>query len=272
MDNHVEKLIKIGLTVYEAKTYYSLLQKNELTATEISKLAGVPRTRVYEVLNNLTQKGFCSTIPGKVRKFKAISPQFAFDDYLQDMEKTMESRKKEIAHISDTLTPIYEMEKDNNESLEYAYIVKERNLVNEKINDLGEKASKEIVTMNKAPYAVNIPQLIERGYVQSIKGLNYKFISEESDLKDPQFLKFMQLWQESGAQIRIVKEVPVKLVIFDKKSIILSLPDKIKTTPQYTSMVIEHEDLASFFLKIFDIYFQEGIELDDYINKNKELS
>jgi hypothetical protein len=188
------------------------------------------------------------------------------------MDKQLERRKKEISVISETLTPIYETEKDNNESLEYAYIVKERNHVNEKINDLGAKAEEEIITMNKAPYAVNIPQLIERGYVQTIKGLKYKFISEESDLQDPDFLKFMQLWQESGAEIRIVKEVPVKLVIFDKKSIILSLPDKIKTSPQYTSMVIEHEDLASFFLKIFEVYFNEGIKLDEYIKKSKERS
>ena len=269
MERYIDQLIKAGLTEYEAKTYYALLQKNDLTATEISKLAAVPRTRVYEVLNNLIQKGFCTSMNGKVRRYKAISPEYAFNDFIEMMDKDLQRRKQEIKSVSKDLLPIYEAEKDNSESIEYAHIIRERNHINEKMNEIGNNTREEIITFNKSPFAVNIPKLLKRGYVQYLPGLKYRFITEKSDLEDENYLRFMKLWQKEGAEIRVVEEVPVKMVIFDRKTIVINLPDKIKTTEQYTSMVIDHDDLAKFFMKIFSLYYKESIDLDEYLRSKR---
>lgn len=266
MEEYIERLIRAGLTLYEARTYYALLQKNEMTATEISGLASVPRTRVYEVLNNLIKKGFCTAMESKVRRYRAINPQFAFNDFIENMESELSKKKEEIVSIREKLIPLYEEEKNEGESIEYAYIVKERNHITEKLNELGENAQKEIITFNKAPYAVNIEKPLKRGYVEFIKGLEYKFITDEKDLEDDSYLEFLKMWRNAGAEIRVVKEVPVKMVIFDRKTIVISLPDKVITKPQYTSMIIEHEDLSRFFLQIFDLYYREGKNLEEYLN------
>lgn len=63
-----------GLNTYEAKSYLSLLEKQNLTAVEVSKIAGIPRARVYETLENLLSKGFCNLIAGKVKKYSAADP------------------------------------------------------------------------------------------------------------------------------------------------------------------------------------------------------
>ncbi|MHC3128585.1 MAG: hypothetical protein IBV52_00705 [Candidatus Bathyarchaeota archaeon] len=52
----VEKLQKVGLTEYEAKAYVGLLSDHLSTATKLSEKSGVPRTRIYGVLESLTQK------------------------------------------------------------------------------------------------------------------------------------------------------------------------------------------------------------------------
>ncbi|MCF7912420.1 MAG: hypothetical protein K9M99_07820 [Candidatus Cloacimonetes bacterium] len=270
MIKYVDQLVRAGLTEYEAKTYYALLQKNSLTATEISRLGSVPRTRVYEVLNNLIQKGFCISIEGKVRQFRAINPQFAFNDFIESMDKDLERKKQEVLSVRELLTPLYEAEKNNTESIEYAYIVKERNHITEKLNELGGEAAKEIITFSKTPYAVDMEKPIDRGYVEYIQGLKYRFITDEKDLEDESHLKFMELWEKVGADIRVVKEVPVKMIIFDRKTIVISLPDKVTTKPQYTSMIIEHEDLSRFFLQIFDLYYREGKRFEDYKSEKKE--
>lgn len=265
MEEYIEHLVRAGLTLYEAKTYYALLQKNDMTATEISRLAGVPRTRIYEVLNNLVQKGFCASIDGKIRRFRGINPQFAFNDFIDDMENELTRKKEEVISIREKLIPIYETDKNDSESIEYAYIVKERNHITEKMNELGESAETEIITFSKAPYAIEMEKAIERGYVEYIEGLEYKFITDEKDLEEDINLNFLKLWENAGADIRVVKEVPVKMVIFDRKTIVISLPDKITTKPQFTSMIIDHEDLSRFFMQIFDLYYREGIKLNEYL-------
>lgn len=57
MERIVEKLGLIGLTEYEAKVYLALLEVHLNTATKVSEKSGVPRTRIYSVLESLARKG-----------------------------------------------------------------------------------------------------------------------------------------------------------------------------------------------------------------------
>jgi sugar-specific transcriptional regulator TrmB len=58
MENVVEKLQRVGLTQYEAKAYVALLNMHLSTATKVSEKSGVPRTKIYAVLETLKDKGF----------------------------------------------------------------------------------------------------------------------------------------------------------------------------------------------------------------------
>lgn len=52
----VEKLKRVGLTEYEAKAYLALLNAHLSTATQISEKSGVPRTKIYAVLESLEKQ------------------------------------------------------------------------------------------------------------------------------------------------------------------------------------------------------------------------
>lgn len=55
-----EKLISEGMREYEAKIYVTLFSRGLLSANEIHEFSGVPRSRVYDTLKILIQKGFIS--------------------------------------------------------------------------------------------------------------------------------------------------------------------------------------------------------------------
>jgi len=58
IDSYIENLSKLGLKEPEAKVYLNLLKKKNFTATEISRLSGVPRTKIYDVLHQLINKDY----------------------------------------------------------------------------------------------------------------------------------------------------------------------------------------------------------------------
>jgi len=64
-------LITLGLTTYESKGYLAMLKKQSLTASELAKLSDIPRTRIYDVLEKLAQRGLCVELLGKWKKFHA---------------------------------------------------------------------------------------------------------------------------------------------------------------------------------------------------------
>lgn len=65
-----ERLMELGFTEYEARAYIALLEANPVTAYEAAKNAGIPTSKIYEVLDRLETKGIVQAFEeGDRRKF-----------------------------------------------------------------------------------------------------------------------------------------------------------------------------------------------------------
>jgi sugar-specific transcriptional regulator TrmB len=91
MESVVEKLRQVGLTEYEAKAYLALLNTHLNTATKVSEKSGVPRTKIYSVLETLKNKGWVRVYSGVPLLFKAVAPLKVFEKVKGDLEKVLES-------------------------------------------------------------------------------------------------------------------------------------------------------------------------------------
>jgi len=60
---------KLGLTDYEMRVYLALLQHGGMTANQVSEAASVPYSKIYEVLENLEEKGWISSEGGRPARF-----------------------------------------------------------------------------------------------------------------------------------------------------------------------------------------------------------
>ena len=60
---HVHGLVELGLTRYEAKAYLTLIQRESYAASEFAIEAGIPRQRIYDVLNSLVSRGLARDWP-----------------------------------------------------------------------------------------------------------------------------------------------------------------------------------------------------------------
>ncbi len=91
-----EILRKLGFTQYEARVYISLLMRGTATASELSDLSNIPYTRVYDVLNQLEEKGLVAIIPGRPLKFEALDPEIALSNYMAKLREELVLKLKEI--------------------------------------------------------------------------------------------------------------------------------------------------------------------------------
>ena len=70
----VAELTQLGLTTYEAKAYVALLGRDSFTAAQVSRQAGLPRQRIYDVLGSLVEKGLASSRPHLRRRATGCKP------------------------------------------------------------------------------------------------------------------------------------------------------------------------------------------------------
>ena len=89
-------LEEIGLTKGEIRVYLTLLKTGETTTGKIIGESGLSSGKIYEILDKLIKKGLVSfIIKEKTKYFQASSPKRILD-FLNEKEKILEDKKKEI--------------------------------------------------------------------------------------------------------------------------------------------------------------------------------
>jgi sugar-specific transcriptional regulator TrmB len=93
----IQRLVKIGFSEYEAKAYAALLRKSPVTGYELSKLSGVPRSMIYEVVGKLTARGAAMTLrTGNATKYAPISAAEFLDQLQREHRELIVSLKDDL--------------------------------------------------------------------------------------------------------------------------------------------------------------------------------
>ncbi|MEM5829366.1 MAG: helix-turn-helix domain-containing protein [Candidatus Aenigmatarchaeota archaeon] len=102
----IKTLQKFGLTEYEAKTYVALSLLGLAKASEISKQACVPQSKIYTTLESLMEKQLVETSGERPKLFKAVTPRFVIRSLLEAKEKEFRNLREKAFLISRLLRPI----------------------------------------------------------------------------------------------------------------------------------------------------------------------
>ena len=71
----LDRLVSLGLTRYESAAYLALTSRGQATGAEVARLAGVPRQRIYDVLEALGSRGLATVTPGRPARYVAAPPE-----------------------------------------------------------------------------------------------------------------------------------------------------------------------------------------------------
>lgn len=266
MQRFVNDLVLAGLTENEAKIYLLLL-KNRLTATKIAQSIKVNRSNIYGIITGLLEKGFVRELNGKVRTFVANNPKIAFNS-----NKTfLQMRIKLMDKLAEDLYPYFESEKKNSNK-ELIKILHSNSSIMNTLEKLESEAEKEVLAFSKPPYIMSVDNLDNLNVVQKAsakKGVKYKAVHQiESDNLD-NFVKRMKYFASMGEEVRVAKQLPMKLFIFDQKIAVFTLENNISNISHFTFTSFEHTDVAKTFTQIFNQYWDNAVPLNKFIKQTK---
>lgn len=99
-----ELLMEMGFTEYQAYTFVSLVRLGTGTAREIADLGHVPRTRVYDAVEELHDAGLVDIKYSSPQEYTAVSQETALRKLQLDVENTV-SELGELFHHLDPAEP-----------------------------------------------------------------------------------------------------------------------------------------------------------------------
>ncbi len=98
----LDKLEDIGLNMYERKIYAALLGRGTSTAGELSEMTNVPRSRAYDVLESLAEKGFSVIKSSQPMEYVAIPPEQAIENIKKQHQKDLQEKLDRLESFKDS--------------------------------------------------------------------------------------------------------------------------------------------------------------------------
>jgi len=134
-EDAIDALENLGLTAYEAQCFVALARLPHGTAKEIGQVADVPRSRVYETMDRLRNRGLVELHQAEPRAYQSVSVDTAvrmlreeYDSYLETVDVSL--RK---------LEPTYR------KTVQGVWAINSHEQVTGRIVDLISEASEEVV-------------------------------------------------------------------------------------------------------------------------------
>lgn len=106
----LEELLE--LTEYEATALEHLLKLGRTTAPNLTEATGIPKARIYGVLDSLADAGYIKVIPGRPKQYQPKPPETILDRAEENYRQQYELRRDELEaarkEFVDTFRPMFE--------------------------------------------------------------------------------------------------------------------------------------------------------------------
>lgn len=145
----MDALKGIGLNLYERRLWVSLLARGTSTAGELSEIANVPRSRTYDILQSLADKGFVVVQTSKPIKYVAVAPEESLERVKKKLEEDVRSMQTRIddfktSHVMTELSEIYTKGMKITSPQEMTGALKGKYSVSQQMNSMFREANKSI--------------------------------------------------------------------------------------------------------------------------------
>jgi len=248
-DKTRKSLEKIGLTSYEIRTFSSLLQSGESTASDLSHKSGVPYSKIYEVLGTLEEKGWIGSDDARPTKYFAKSPSTGLETTKQKMENDFSQDQKIILN---ELVPLYE--KSGTSERPDIWVLSGPVNIASKILEMVDTCRNEVMIALPEAGVDLVKQALPKLRSLHDKGVQITILA--SDKMD----------KESIEAIKRVAKVTIKKGLFgggiisDKRYVVILLGPELggENSSEVVAIWADHAGLAGFARQYFEYLLKDS--------------
>ena len=95
----IEQLERFGLSNYAARTFVALASLESGTARDVSRITEVPRTRVYDAVDELHDRGLVDIQQSSPRRFWAISAETATRTFERELDRRIDVLRTALGEL-----------------------------------------------------------------------------------------------------------------------------------------------------------------------------
>ncbi|MBI2141268.1 TrmB family transcriptional regulator [Candidatus Woesearchaeota archaeon] len=249
----INQLKDIGLNSYESKLWLALLTKGVAAAGELSDVAGVPRSRSYDVLESLEKKGFIIMKIGKPIKYIAVQPEHVIDKVRKKLIEDVKLQedflnKVEQSPLIDELKIIYKSGIRDIDPLDLTASIKGRKNLYHVLERIIKNAEKSVIITTTTSGLMRKKDVLKSALKKAKeKKLKIRIAAHITNEVRPQLEELASL-----AELRHTS-TPARFCVVDGKEVVLMpLDDEITNPAADVGIWVRSKFFAATFEKMFE--------------------
>jgi HTH-type transcriptional regulator, sugar sensing transcriptional regulator len=250
------ELRDLGLSDREARVYLALLGCGEATATQLSLETSIPQNKIYTPLESLQNAGLCRRQRrGGQNVFVAVDPAVSLASPLQMLGQRLDNARL----LAEQLHGLYDASKSSYDGIGEVEILTHRAAIRQRYLQLVESAELEVAGFSRGPYAwENMEELTRQFDLGREVGrrCRARWIYEVDSEFENMIVDFLRGYGDDGT-VRICRQLPLKMVIFDARTIIFSTDDP-RAPEQLSVTIMHHLSIVRAFMTLFEFHWDQA--------------
>ena len=234
----LDALRTIGLNKYERNLWVALLSRGSSTAGELSDISNVPRSRCYDVLESLADRGFVIVQPGKPMKYVAIQPREALERLKKKVQQEAVETSDKVDRLvkSEHIKELERIHKDNIKTVkpeDLTGALKGRYAMLQQLETMMKNAKKSIKLMTTenglAELVENHTNVLKKASDAGVKIQIAAPVTKNTAEHAKTLSKYAQV--RSTEDVGIIEKFLGRMCVVDGEEFVLGLTDDVKVHP-----------------------------------------
>ncbi|MCX4510420.1 winged helix-turn-helix transcriptional regulator [Streptomyces sp. NBC_01619] len=247
------RLAALGVPAADERLYRFLLARPGATVAELSAATGWDAARVRRRARSLEKRGMLTRVPSRPVRFAPAPPDVV-------TEVLALQRQEEIERARLAAAPLAE-EFRNGQRVGTGppvQVLSGRDAIAQRFFQTQQSTKDEVLILDRPPYVAQPAeqQISVQGELMR-RGVRYRTIYDHSSLDSPGQLGLCRELALLGEDSRVVDEVPLKLVIADRRTALV--PFVLPTEREV--MVLQRSALLDALVVLFEMLWQRAVPL-----------
>lgn len=255
----------LGLGPAEARVIVALLQLGSAKSAQVAKVANVPRTGIYQIIESLQEKELVLRIP---TGGPALWTTPGHDKILDRLHSALLAAQQERAQqhalratiLRELLAEAIPAPEPVN--LPFVHALTCPAETRDHHERLITQATREALAFTRPPFSTEPDRTYESTVGALARGVSMRAIYQAAQAEDPEATAFLESaddYAAAGVQARVVDVLPVKLLVVDRNVAILGLDNPQPHIEGLgVTLLIEHPGFANLLADLFEYYWTTG--------------
>ena len=240
----------LGISEIEERVYEALLDHSGAVLADLERGLTLPARRLQRVLDALEQKGLVTRTSGPPRCYVPASPDIAIEALALRRQDELRRARAEIQRLQERAAA------SAGEQRQMIELVTTREAERHVFEQMQHAAQHELIFLERPPILIAGPEQPNETEMKALsRGVRYRSIADRAFLELPGVLTRVRQDMLAGEEVRVVSQLPFKMVMADRSIALIPLNLERPGSP---TMLVRSSALLDALYAMFELLWSRA--------------